>query len=150
MSVIGRSDFAKLLGSVELNERDLAHLFENGLSTNANAGPNAPTDFPAINAWEDETSIIVETELPGFRVEDIDLQVTGDNQLSIKGERQPPAVEGHWHRRERGFGQFARLVTLPFEVQAGNVDARMQNGVLNIRLLKKPNDQSRKIEVKVV
>lgn len=150
MNIIGRSDIAKLLGSIGLNERDMARLFENSLFPHSSGSPNTPPDFPTINAWEDEASICVESELPGFKVEDIEVQVTGASQLSIKGERKPPAVEGHFHRRERGFGQFARLITLPFEVQAGNVDARMRNGVLNIRVLKKTNDQSRKIEVRVV
>ena len=49
-----------------------------------------------------------EAELPGFKRDDLQIYVTG-NQLAIKGELRPPEHEqGTWHRRERGYGSFTR------------------------------------------
>ena len=53
-----------------------------------------------------------------------------------------------WHRQERNFGQFTRTLTLPFAVDADKVEARLENGVLRIKLAKHESARPRKIEVK--
>lgn len=45
--------------------------------------------YPPLNLWEDAGKLYIEAELPGFKLEDLDIYVTGENQLSIKGERKP-------------------------------------------------------------
>src|SRR5262245_55487684 len=63
--------------------------------------------FPALNVWEDEGNLFVEAELPGMALEDLEIYVTGGDQLTIKGERKQPQVQkGTWHRQERAFGSF--------------------------------------------
>jgi HSP20 family protein len=110
---------------------------------------SAGGEYPPLNAWEDDSAYYVEAELPGVEMSDLEIEVTGGNQLSLKGERKSPAVEkGSWHRRERGFGSFARLLDLPNQVDVDNVEARMQNGVLLIRLPKSEKARPRRIEVK--
>ena len=52
-----------------------------------------------------------------------------------------------WHRRERRRGRFARSVTLPFEVEAGAVEARFENGLLEVRLPRLASQRPRKIEI---
>jgi len=105
--------------------------------------------FPPVNLWETEDSVQIEAELPGFRLEDLEIFVTGQNQLSIKGERQPQAPEkAVQHRQERFFGAFTREFTLPVAVDAGRVEARLENGVLRIVLAKQEQAKPRKIVVK--
>lgn len=105
--------------------------------------------FPPINLWEDGDSVQVEAELPGFRLEDLDITVTGQNQLSIKGERKLEGPQkGVQHRRERFVGSFTRTLTLPVAIDAAQVDARLENGVLRIRLAKQEQAKPRKITVK--
>jgi HSP20 family protein len=105
--------------------------------------------YPAVNIWEDGDNVTVEAELPGVDQNTLDILVTGDNQLTIKGERKPPVPEkGVWHRQERSFGQFTRSLTLPFEVDRDHVDARLENGVLILKLAKHYNAKPRKINVK--
>src|SRR4051794_13050483 len=91
-----------------------------------NGGPaGLAAAYPALNVWEDADQVFVEAELPGLKLEDLEIFVTGGNQLTIKGERKPPTPEkGVWHRQERGFGTFVRTLTLPFPVDADKVDAR--------------------------
>lgn len=108
------------------------------------------TAFPAINMWEDDNNLYVEAELPGFDMSQVEITVTGDNQLSIKGERKQPELEnGTWHRQERGFGKFSRMIELPEPVDADKVTAEFKYGVLTITLPKKEEAKPRKIEVKV-
>ncbi len=105
--------------------------------------------FPALNVWEEGEEVWVEAELPGLNLKDLEIYVSGGNQLTVKGERKPNLPDnGVWHRQERAFGAFARTLSLPFPVDADKVDARLENGVLRIRLNKHESARPRKIAVK--
>lgn len=105
--------------------------------------------FPALNVWEENETLIVEAELPGLNLSDLEIFVTGQNQLTIKGERKAPEVgKNTVHRQERGHGSFVRALTLPFAVDDSKVEARFENGVLTIRLPKHEAARPRKINIK--
>jgi HSP20 family protein len=105
--------------------------------------------YPALNIWEDTESCYVEAELPGVELKDLEITVVGGNQLVIKGERRPVQPEqGVWHRRERTAGAFSRAVELPFPVNPDKVEAKLDNGVLLIKLAKHESARPRKINVK--
>jgi HSP20 family protein len=105
--------------------------------------------FPALNVWEEGDQVVVEAEVPGLDLKDLEIYVLGGNQLSIKGERKPNVPEkGTWHRRERTFGAFSRTLTLPFPVDPDKVDARLEQGVLRITLSKHESARARKIPVR--
>ena len=111
-------------------------------------GDVAPT-YPAMNVWTDEDGAIVTAELPGVAAEDIDVSVVGDT-LTVKGSRQPDELEegGTYHRRERRYGTFTRALQLPFQVEAGQVEATFGNGVLRVSLPRAEEDKPKKIAVK--
>lgn len=106
--------------------------------------------YPLVNLWEDADSISVEAELPGLKIEDLEIFITSDNLLTIKGERQQPRVaeSSVWHRQERRYDTFVRVLPLPFQVDRDHVDARFENGVLLVKLAKRAADKPRKIVVK--
>jgi HSP20 family protein len=105
--------------------------------------------YPALNLWEDADNLYAEAELPGLSLDDLEIYVTGGNHLSIKGKREvPESDKAAWHRRERGYGQFARALTLPHDVDADKVEAEFRNGVLCIKLPKREESKPRRIEVK--
>lgn len=104
--------------------------------------------FPALNVWEDDRNFFVEAELPGVDLKDIELNVTG-SELTIQGNRPDPEQKDcTYHRRERGVGRFARMLTLPAEVETDKVEAVMKHGVLTIRLPKSQQAIARKIAIK--
>lgn len=106
-------------------------------------------EVPALNLWEEENALHLEAELPGLGLSDLEIFVTGQTQLTLKGERKPPVVEnGTPHRRERSFGKFTRTLTLPFAVDESAVEARFDNGVLKVRLPKHETAKPRKIAIK--
>ncbi len=106
-------------------------------------------EFPAINLWEEEDALLLQAELPGLQLEDLELFVTGHNQFTLKGERKPPAAEkATQHRQERGFGKFTRTLNLPFAVDENAVEARFENGILKVRLPKHEAAKPRKIAIK--
>jgi HSP20 family protein len=110
--------------------------------------PKVSFSYPAINFWEDETTIYAEAELPGLVQEQLEVYVTEDNQLTIRGERRPTEfANATWHRRERGSGKFQRTLTLPADVDADKVEARLENGVLRLTLPKSKKAWPKKIAV---
>jgi HSP20 family protein len=110
---------------------------------------SGPAAFPPLNVWEEGDQVCVTAELPGLNLNDLEIYVTGGNQLTLKGERKPCAPEkGVWHRQERAFGAFNRSLTLPYAVDPDKVEARLENGVLQVRLTKHESARPRKIPVK--
>jgi len=111
--------------------------------------PTLAVSYPPVNLWEDDDFVYAEAELPGLKLPDLEITVTADNQLTLKGKREAAALEKvEWHRQERGFGSFERTIALPVSVDAGKVEARLENGVLTIKMAKSPAAKPRKIPVK--
>ena len=108
----------------------------------------AARPFPALNVWEEKDHFCAEAEVPGFKNEDLDISVVG-NELTIKGNRQEPSPEKEttFHRRERGVGTFTRVVRLPVEIDAAHVEANLRDGVLTVTLPKSEAARPRKINV---
>jgi HSP20 family protein len=114
-------------------------------------GSNMPAlsfSYPAMNIWEDENNVYAEAELPGMQQDQLQIFVSDGNQLTIQGERKPAELKGMWHRQERGFGKFSRVVTLPVPVDAGKVEAKLEQGVLHVTLPKSEEAKPRRITVK--
>ena len=103
---------------------------------------------PAVNLWEDESAFHAEAEVPGLRMEDLEVQVIG-NELVITGTRKAEERSNvTYHREERGAGRFGRVIRLPAEVDAGKVQAMLRDGILTITLPKAETARPRKIDVK--
>ncbi|WP_297857966.1 Hsp20/alpha crystallin family protein [Elioraea sp.] len=105
--------------------------------------------FPPLNLWHNEAAVAVVAQVPGVAPEDIEITVK-DDVLAIAGQRRPPDVPqgAVWHRRERSFGRFTRVVRLPFVVDPSQVEARFTNGVLTIALQRPEAQRPRRIAIK--
>ena len=124
-------------------QREMNRLFENFDRAFAPAA-----HFPAVNLWLNEEGAVVTAELPGVDVKDLDINVVGET-LTISGERKPEAVakDAVYHRQERSFGKFTRMVELPFGVDANKIQATLDNGILRVLLPRAEQDRPRKITV---
>jgi HSP20 family protein len=117
--------------------------------TGAPSWPGLAYSYPPLNLWEDGDHVYVEAELPGMQLDGLEIYVSQGDQLTIQGERKPlEAEKGVWHRQERGFGKFSRVITLPVPVDADKVEARFENGVLLVTLPKSEMARPRRITVK--
>ena len=105
--------------------------------------------MPPFDISETEGEIIVKAELPGMKVEDIDITLT-DGLLTIKGERKMEKEDKreNYHRIERQFGSFSRSLNLGINVKADGIDAGYKDGILTVTLPKAEEDRPKKIEVK--
>lgn len=103
--------------------------------------------YPAINLWHDGDAAYLEAELSGLTMNDIEILVMG-NELTIKGRRKIEAPEdAAWLRRERSHGDFSRTLTLPWEIDPEKVEAKLQDGVLTVKLPKCESCKPRRITV---
>lgn len=105
--------------------------------------------FPQINLTEDADKFYVRAELPGVQTDDIEMQATAKN-LSITGERKIETEnEGvRYHRREREAGKFSRIITMPTEIDPERIEAKLQDGILTIRVPKAEAVKPRQISIK--
>src|SRR5512132_4055545 len=104
---------------------------------------------PALDISERKDASLVTVELPGVEAED--LEITMEDGLStIQGERQftSESTEQQFHRIERRYGAFRRSITLPAQVQAEQIEASFDNGVLQIVVPKMEEAKPKRIQVR--
>lgn len=127
---------------------EMNRLFEDDWFGNM-AGNGQKLGVPAVDVREHENDILVQAELPGVDMKDIDVSVSG-NVLTIKGEKKSEderKEEGYYYR-ESWSGAFQRSVTLPDTVDPDKVDAKMKDGVLRLTFPKKEEVKPRQINIK--
>ncbi|MDD5095242.1 MAG: Hsp20/alpha crystallin family protein [Dehalococcoidia bacterium] len=103
---------------------------------------------PSIDVYEKGDAFVVKVELPGMKLEDIDVSVSND-MLVIKGEKQPESgvEEANCYRSEITYGSFYRSVEIPSDVDAKNVEAVYEEGVLYITFHKALETKAEKITI---
>jgi HSP20 family protein len=110
---------------------------------------NVHTFAPAVDIYEDQDAILVRAELPGVKHEDVHIDVE-NGVLTLSGERKLEREDKRegYHRIESVYGNFTRSFALPEAVDADNVEADMNEGVLTVRIPKKAEGAHKRIEVK--
>lgn len=104
--------------------------------------------FPQINLTEDAERFYLRAELPGVKSDELQMQATGKN-LSISGERKIESEnEGvRYHRREREAGKFSRIIAMPIDIEPDRIEAKMEDGILTIRVPKAEAVKPRQITI---
>ena len=108
----------------------------------------AARDFPPVNIWLGDNSVVLTSELPGVTRDDVTINLQED-VLTLEGSRRPKQEQdANWQRRERAYGTFSRAVQLPFRVDPDKVQARFNNGIPKIELERLEADRPKKIEIR--
>lgn len=104
---------------------------------------------PSVDIFEGKDEIVLEAELPGMKIEEVDVSIE-NNTITIRGERRFEKTDesDNYHRVERSYGTFTRSFTLPRNVSSDEAKADYQNGILRVTLPKKEEAKTRKIEIK--
>ncbi|MGD1275984.1 MAG: Hsp20/alpha crystallin family protein [Tepidisphaeraceae bacterium] len=104
-----------------------------------------------VDVREDADHIYVEAELPGFKKEEVDINL--ENQtLTISAQHKSETEEkspskGEWLLRERHYSRFQRSFTLPPTVDPQSVQAKLHDGLLTVTLNKREESKPRRITV---
>ena len=117
--------------------------------TNSAVSENQSDWTPAVDIHENDTAFTLMIDVPGVNPKSIDVSME-KGVLSIKGERNKETVgeDSSVKREERQHGLFSRHFNLPDSVDAENIEAKADNGVLTIVIPKQEVAVSRRIEVK--
>jgi len=112
-------------------------------------GDRTPRSWnPVVDIYDNDETIVINAELPGIDKKNIVVDVTG-NVLTLKGERSTAneVKNEKYHRRERTFGKFERVFTLPEDVNPEKIQADYTDGVLEIKIPKPEKKEPKKITV---
>ncbi len=102
-----------------------------------------------MDVTEQDDVYIVKAEIPGVGKDEIQVSIEG-SQVTIGAEvkREKDVKNGERVlRSERYFGSVYRVFTLPVEVDEAASQAKYENGVLELKLVKKPANTGRKLTI---
>lgn len=123
---------------------------EKNLYTQVGNNEGVTAFVPTVNTREGEFAYHVDVDLPGIKKEDIKVDLN-KGILTISGERKTKeeVKQEDYYKIETYFGKFSRSFTLPDNVDIENIEAKSDNGVLEIVIPKLKDDVSKKsIEIK--
>lgn len=104
--------------------------------------------MPAIDMYEDNENVVVETELAGIDPENVSISIENDT-LTIKGtaEKKSEVEDKNYYRKEIKRGSFYRSIPLPARVLGDNASAVAEGGVLKISIPKMPEGKPKTIKI---
>jgi HSP20 family protein len=140
--------------SVEPFERDLNRIrqeFDSLLTRLWSGFPGFSDELEGRFGWgldvdEDATHYIARVPAPGFEVEDFDIHVSG-NHLVVKAEHKE-TEEGKNGRSSFRYGRVQRMIPLPDGAETDQIDAKYRNGVLELKIPKGKQAETKRIAVK--
>ena len=105
---------------------------------------------PALDIYEDNNSIIVETQLAGIDPEKVSISIE-NNILYIKGEseRKSEVEEKNYYRKEIKRGSFYRSISLPEKVKGDEATAVTDDGILKISVPKASEAATKNIKIQI-
>jgi len=141
-----RDDFFKTFREMQ---RDIDSVFNNFL-TGRQPQPGASL-IPSVDVYETDDEYVFEFELPGFKKDDVKVKVE-DNVLTVSSEVKEEKKEDkgkNYHIVERRYGSFKRQFSLPEDCEVEKIDAKFENGVLQLKIQKKEEEKKKAIDVQI-
>jgi len=107
-----------------------------------------PTWSPSADLVVSAQDARVLVELAGVPRESLQVRLHG-RLLEVSGRREAPRAPGdtHYHRAEIYFGEFQRVVELPWDADATSIEASFKDGMLSVRLRRAPAPVARDIAI---
>lgn len=129
-------------------ERDFGRFFQ-GFISEEDRWALEGKFVPMVNIAESADAVEVTVELPGMNAEDFAVEIK-NGSLWISGEKREEKEEKGkaFHRMERTYGEFRRVIPLPATVAEDKVTADYKAGVLCVTVPKTAEARPRKVEVK--
>ncbi len=146
MSLINRNPFS-LINELQ---RDLNRAFDSrlfpALTNTSDTALSNTTWSPAVDIHEDANSYHISVDLPGVKPEEIEV-TAHNNVLSIRGTRKVVNEDKEQKRSERIYGSFLREFSMPENADLDRIEAKSNNGVLDLVVPKTPKSEPKRITV---
>ncbi|MEE4607587.1 MAG: Hsp20/alpha crystallin family protein [Desulfobacteraceae bacterium] len=117
--------------------------------TDASRDAGATKDWtPAIDVTETPREVVVQAEVPGMDKKDLDITLS-DGLLTLRGEKRAETKpeDSRYLRMERRHGRFSRTLRIADTVDVSAIDANYKDGLLTVRLPKKPAEKRRRVPI---
>ncbi|HHV75470.1 MAG TPA: Hsp20/alpha crystallin family protein [Thermoanaerobacterium sp.] len=123
----------KMMEDMIKNMKEMQREFEKKISEYAE---NIPEKL-SMDVMETDDAIIIKTDLPGVKKEDINIELT-ENTISISAvfEEEVEIEEANFIKKERRYGEARREMRLPEKIRVEDAKAKFENGVLTVELPK--------------
>lgn len=115
----------------------------------SNGGAGVDEGTLALDVSENDQAVIVRASLPGFRKEDVTVEVH-DGVLTINAKQEEVKEEKteRFYRKERRIGSMSRRIALPAPVVDEDSHAELRDGVLTVRIPKSAKASPRRVQIK--
>lgn len=102
------------------------------------------TFIPKVDIVENPESFEIHLAVPGLQKEDFNIELN-DNYLTVSGERKfsNEKKERTFHSIETHYGSFSRSFSLPENVDAAKINAKYNNGILELTI---PKDEKKALK----
>jgi HSP20 family protein len=161
MDKIKRSFWDRLTGSINVKEEDeLEETKKVSSGNHKNNGKDKKSEHNwieeeneeaelAVDVYQTNTDIVIQTFVAGVKPEDLDLSIARDI-VTIVGSREENRNidDENYFTKELYWGKFSRTISLPAEVEPEEVEAIEKHGLLTIRLQKVDKDKTNNVKVK--
>lgn len=122
------------------NQNWLPYIFNDFFENDFMNVRNGSTMTPAINVKETKENYLIEVAAPGMTKEDFNVSLDNDNNIVIsmekKNEKNEESKDLRYLRREFSYSKFQQTMILPEDVNKDKINAKVENGVLEINLPK--------------
>ena len=113
-------------------------------------GFDVATRIPSVNITENKNEFKIEMAAPGLERKDFKVEIENDALcISSEKEQEEKEEDKNYTRREYSYSSFKRTFSLPDNCITDKIDAKYDNGILNITLPKKENGIKPAKEIKV-
>lgn len=99
-----------------------------------------------LSMWSDGNAVFIDMDVPGVALADLDVSVE-NGKLTVRGQRKAAERPSENLHEERYFGEFERTVGLNEWVDPTTIEATLRDGVLHLKLSKKPEAQRQKVAI---
>jgi HSP20 family protein len=123
--------------------RDIDRLLERSVSSRSRW-------LPRVDVFDREAELVVRVEMAGVDPDAMDITVE-DRTLTISGSRQfdETSEENGFHHREIFTGDFKRTLVLPAGLDASEIKARAESGIVEVTIPRRPEVLPRKVKIDV-
>jgi HSP20 family protein len=146
------TDFGPYLEFVRI-QTEMNKLFE---SLQELREPSEPTEgedggwLPNVDVCESPEELIVEAEMPGVDPASLSVRV-GSGNLILSGNKPRPAESrgASYHRKDRAYGSFRRVIPLSAPINTHKAEAKLERGMLSVSFPKVPNKRGEEVDIPV-
>ena len=124
------------------------NLFNTAFGEIANTRFPGNYGFPATNVQKHKNKFILELAIPGFAKNDISIQAEKEI-LTVSGHKEGTDKKDNFRLKEFGTTNFTKSFKLPKNIDVENINAKLDQGVLEITLNTKELESDKSIEINI-